>query len=643
MQRPINAKSLDDALSDAVSKLLRKDTDAGQSLTEPAAKHNVAVVSFDIDHFKQVNDSYGHDYGDMVLYCFANRLEAGLLALREEHHGCSLVLGRAGGEEFRLILGGHVSVTGARTIAEKLRSTIADQVLPSEDEWESIPAERKPKALQLPHLAERKITTSVGVSSVASPRPKLDSRAVCSSLRREADAALYRAKAGGRNIVRFFPEIRDKHGTVLEHHKSTDVVVIDIGTQVNVGPGQEYLVFHPDFTGDQPFVHHDGRSRKTLGHYPRRPSGRIVVFEAQTEISFCTVAENSTPDVFSVGALLELIPIGSISHLIAPQSGARALDAVRLAHVDDFMASIKRAAEEERTVNVTACTLLNTSELEASRGAAFANKALAELFKALDREYPIAASISQTGPTMLAVLTESLPVQEQRRTAELILDVAERQCAGLARFGAGLYCPAPSEDDPSAGVFSPPHALDLARYAAAVVAMDGQERIEVFSTSTAVKILNEQRTQGRHKEAISDYQRLKEYGVEDALFENQGALCCLEASEPDTPKALAAIQRANELRPDYPIFIANLAVIEWASGHPLRAYDAYERIQVIDPQFVLPEVYLPTHALASFDKFRSDPASLSREAVEERLQAALAKGNMVTNAAVERALAEIAK
>lgn len=77
--------------------------------------HSFAVIMLDIDHFKEVNDTYGHDVGDNVLVAISKVLS--------EHIRGTDILGRWGGEEF-LIICPHTSSAEAYTLAEKLRMSI---------------------------------------------------------------------------------------------------------------------------------------------------------------------------------------------------------------------------------------------------------------------------------------------------------------------------------------------------------------------------------------------------------------------------------------------------------------------------------------------------------------------------------------
>ncbi|WP_437436411.1 diguanylate cyclase [Pseudomonas nitroreducens] len=123
-----------------------------------------AVLLLDIDHFKRVNDSWGHDAGDEAL-----RRVAGVLrdSSRSEDLAC-----RSGGEEFVLLLPG-TNLEAARSIAERIRETVAGTLIPQVG----------------------KVTVSIGVA--VGDRTSLSSDAVL----KQADQRLYSAKQTGRNRV----------------------------------------------------------------------------------------------------------------------------------------------------------------------------------------------------------------------------------------------------------------------------------------------------------------------------------------------------------------------------------------------------------------------------------------------------------
>ena len=120
------------------------------------------LIMLDLDHFKRVNDRFGHPAGDEVLRAFATACRG---ALRRTD-----VIGRLGGEEFGILIRG-LKIGGAMECAERIRASIA--------------------ALRVLPDPELNVTVSIGVSAVISNDPK--------GTLAEADAALYRAKDSGRN------------------------------------------------------------------------------------------------------------------------------------------------------------------------------------------------------------------------------------------------------------------------------------------------------------------------------------------------------------------------------------------------------------------------------------------------------------
>ncbi len=129
--------------------------------------HSLSVVMLDIDHFKRLNDTYGHAAGDAALKVFATRIGERLRRLD--------TVGRLGGEEFALILP-DTTLADAVTLVEALR---ANQEAAEQDfEGEVL-----------------RFTMSVGVSSLTADCATAD------HLLAAADKALYQAKNGGRNRV----------------------------------------------------------------------------------------------------------------------------------------------------------------------------------------------------------------------------------------------------------------------------------------------------------------------------------------------------------------------------------------------------------------------------------------------------------
>jgi diguanylate cyclase (GGDEF)-like protein len=151
-----NKRSLESALK---RDLARADRD----------KTWLSLVMVDVDHFKKVNDQYGHAVGDQVLQAVAQALS--------RHLRAGDLAGRYGGEEFVLILPGS-NIIGARIAAERIRKALEAMVVQTEQ-------------------GPLSVTASFGGASVCGP----GCAGVRDALFGQADSALYEAKRAGRNRV----------------------------------------------------------------------------------------------------------------------------------------------------------------------------------------------------------------------------------------------------------------------------------------------------------------------------------------------------------------------------------------------------------------------------------------------------------
>ncbi len=133
------------------------------------SKMNMVVLYIDIDNFKQINDTFGHDAGDIVLQKFAHYLKK---SMRE-----SDIVGRIGGDEFIMCLP-NTDDEGGLVIAEKIREGITD-----------IP-------LDLNNGTSIRVTISIGMT-MCTHLVKTD----LGSIIKIADTALYAAKSMGKNKV----------------------------------------------------------------------------------------------------------------------------------------------------------------------------------------------------------------------------------------------------------------------------------------------------------------------------------------------------------------------------------------------------------------------------------------------------------
>ncbi|MCL7931197.1 diguanylate cyclase [Halomonas llamarensis] len=150
-----NRRSFMEAMDSEYGRVKRRDN------------YPTSILMLDIDHFKRVNDTYGHAAGDDILKTFAHTIDENL---REND-----VFGRLGGEEFAILLP-DTDQAGSAHVAEKVRAAVEGMRVQAEGETICI-------------------TTSVGIAMLSASDKRPDGALA------RADAALYRAKQSGRNRV----------------------------------------------------------------------------------------------------------------------------------------------------------------------------------------------------------------------------------------------------------------------------------------------------------------------------------------------------------------------------------------------------------------------------------------------------------
>ena len=176
--RLLNAELEKLALTDYLTNLNNRRFFIQRGVEEIKRAHRnsqpLALLMVDIDEFKNVNDTYGHEIGDLALQHVAEVMKS---SLREID-----LLGRLGGEEFAALLP-NTTLEDALLSAERVRETIANMSLEISGQVLSNP-----------------ITISVGVATITDGMSGID------DLLRKADIALYRAKNNGRNCVSVYQE-----------------------------------------------------------------------------------------------------------------------------------------------------------------------------------------------------------------------------------------------------------------------------------------------------------------------------------------------------------------------------------------------------------------------------------------------------
>ncbi|MBB2495799.1 putative bifunctional diguanylate cyclase/phosphodiesterase [Aquipseudomonas ullengensis] len=171
-----------DPLTNLLNRRAFNELFAERLRSHASTQQMLAVMFFDIDHFKRINDSLGHDAGDELLKVMAERIRS---TLRDQD-----VIARFGGDEFCVLVGMNTQ-DEARNLAQRIMQRM-----------------KEPISLSGRHMV---MTTSIGISVFPQDGES------CDELLKHADLALYQSKGSGRNSVHFFSShLKNKASIELE-------------------------------------------------------------------------------------------------------------------------------------------------------------------------------------------------------------------------------------------------------------------------------------------------------------------------------------------------------------------------------------------------------------------------------------------
>ncbi|QDL52915.1 GGDEF domain-containing protein [Rhodoferax aquaticus] len=537
--------------------VLEDDQNIDQSTS---GNNSVAVFSFDIDHFKQVNDTFGHGVGDSILRIFSSRLKHAKSQL-EKSTANTFILSRPGGEEFELISIGSNHRTQLNQISELILKTIRTPSIPTDQEISEInpgggATENFPK----------KILASIGVAHEVSTHDGTTIESLMDNVRKKADLALYRAKNDGRDCVRYFDDISLSHGRVIEYHPASDIAVIDIGRTVNVKPGDLYQVYYPPFTGDKDCFIDDGRSKKRLGSYIPIESAKIRVLNAQENISTCLIVSRQTDEPIPTGALLRRVPLGSKPIFVEPrhQKLNIAGSAKLVENVQDLIARQSLLA-----VLYIFPGFPPFLDLEAR------SLLLADFAAAIHMIFPSGTEIFAGDGFNVYVTLKVLPPIESEADpdpesdpetdAQSYIESLIKKLETHTKSRVGIFMPMST---PAGVNITADIALHFAR--AALVASADKPLPKFFKPS---ETLAEWKNRGKVEECLADYKAFKSYGVTDSSMENQLGLSILAADDPNKfPLADIAFGNAHSQEPKNQFFAANAALTKARLGKFDEAY-----------------------------------------------------------------------
>lgn len=195
-----NKRYFEDRILKEMQKIDRSREAKKHRRTEQQEDGHLGLLFLDLDHFKKVNDTMGHDGGDLAIKEFSTIIQS---LIREYD-----IFARIGGEEFAIILT-DIQEKDALDKAEQIRRVVEDMLL-------SAMREKLTSKEQRDLLAVLDGTVSIGVATYSTSNKEIDPKALI----KQADQALYHSKNSGRNqVTAFSPElISEKDREAVEHH-----------------------------------------------------------------------------------------------------------------------------------------------------------------------------------------------------------------------------------------------------------------------------------------------------------------------------------------------------------------------------------------------------------------------------------------
>lgn len=542
-------------VSEQFSSVTSLDDGASEATSESRPKSSVVLASLDIDHFKTINDRFGHGYGDLVLAALATRIEnASIDISRKANSRYSIDVFRLGGEEFQILISGSVTEQEGVDVALKISASVRDELLPSKSEYQTLSKTEFADGTELPHDADRKVTVSIGVSALVALDDKVSVAA--KRLKRQADLALNSAKISGRDRVRYFGEILERGGRVSSVDKVNGLISVDIGREIGVKRGQEFFLYPPMYDGVTDFYLGEGRSRKRVGNYPRFRAARISAFDVQNDVSFCRVLERESGVVeIMEGSTLEAIPLGSISHLVGGLDGG-----AKFSELGYFRAEVESMAKESETA-VIAVSLRDIEEISEEKGVDKANECLGRVGRTFLSALKTGAKFSQVGLGGFVAVTK-MPDVGVAGIAESLQSELKTQFDDV-RVGVGWVCG--SSKDISASIVNDMKGLVDAALLASVESVDSG-KAENFSARLWSSALYRARDNGEYNRVIADYNLFAELGVSHYLADSQMAYTYFRGPHKNMDLAESFFRQAAAREGATPMIHANLGCFLMGRG-----------------------------------------------------------------------------
>ena len=614
----LNRNGTQTALIKNSSDFLDNENEIDEGEQKIKTLESIAILSFDIDNFKQINDTHGHQIGDMALSIFSQRLERSIKKI-EKNIESKLILSRPGGEEFELIILKNVTRNILDIISTEIFNELRNPTVSIEDE---IKRYQDFHSISVPqNIYEVKILASVGIASKTLSATNTSIHDVVAELRQSADTALYRAKNDGKDCARFFDDIRLKHGRIIEFHSQAELAIVDIGKSVNVKNGDIYSVYYPPFTGENSFIRDDGRSRKKLGDYIAVESAKIQVIHVQDQLSTCVVIEKHTANPIPIGSLLKSLTVGTKPRFFPSRQFQ-----TDNSKAEDLIKNITFLLKDDSLLAIiNLIPIIDTDDFEEKSRLLLKYRSYISMTLPERTEIFLSADESM----FLLIKSNSYYIAEDEDEIEddenfyekdenFILQIKDKINENLAilskhfNFRAGIYLRC---DHPEFTDVSPEICLHLSKAALHITSITTKKlKISYFEANRTILAW---RRENNTQDALADYCSFKKYGITDYGMENQIGLSILGSEDIENIElAESALTIANNSNLEHDYFWANLGLVKSYMGKFSEAYELLIKIKDSASGKKYPATYRIALAKSALEKQKID-ASITDEKLLE--------------------------
>ena len=512
------------------------------------------LIMLDLDRFRQVNEFYGHLFGDNILALAAERL-------REACPKQTLVC-RLDGDSFGVLW------------PQASRAKLAELAA-------SLGAEMAKVTARFAPLRED-VSVSASIGFVNYPQDLQGSQFQKPPAEQawlvleKAEKALSTAKASGRGQVYAFNQILAQGGVVLEV-MPMNRLVLNLGRSVDAHEGQRFLVWSRKFNGRETIV--GGSGDVVFGHYPPMYKAEVSLVEVQDEMAIAEILVQNDPDwVIEKGDKLTLLDEhAGLMEQREAQPGARAPQKDLLTGLYPYR-DFLQAWQAVRGQSKTFCMALMRVQAPHAERTPMDQMKEEQFFQALtNRAETLFGPSALGGRYSMNCVVYHVPDMEPAECAEAVRELfGDERCAGLEKsVGIAGF---PFLD------FTRSDTLDNARKALDHAALLQDERIACFDSVSLNISADRIFAQGDVYDAIAEYKKALTADEGNLLARNSLGVCYARLNKYAAARAI--FQDLTASHPDHVMPLYNFGCACLKDGDPEAARQAFEQVLAIRPDHI---------------------------------------------------------